>query len=72
MLAVAAYMTTGLFLHFSYIRYFWLMLALAGSAAYVADPASRIVQRKPGTPLPSVAGTRVPRSVAGTAAPAAG
>ena len=46
MLAVVVYMATGLFLHFSYIRYFWLMLALAGSAAYIADPQSRILLRK--------------------------
>lgn len=35
-LVITAYMTTGIFAHFSYIRYFWVMLALAGSAAYVA------------------------------------
>ena len=40
MLALVAYMTTGLFLHFAYIRYFWLMLALAGVAARVADDGS--------------------------------
>ena len=28
-LAVISYMATGLFLHFAYIRYFWLMIALA-------------------------------------------
>ena len=25
--AIVSYMTTGIFLHFAYIRYFWLMLA---------------------------------------------
>lgn len=28
-LAIVSYMTTGLFLHFAYIRYFWLMIALS-------------------------------------------
>lgn len=28
-LAIISYMTTGIFLHMSYIRYFWLMIALA-------------------------------------------
>ena len=40
MLALAAYLTTRLFLHFAYIRYFWLMLALAGAAARVAEGGS--------------------------------
>ena len=35
MLALVAYLATGLFLHLSYARYFWLMLALAGAAAAV-------------------------------------
>ncbi len=34
-LAVVTYMTTGLFLHLSYARYFWLVLAVAGAAAYL-------------------------------------
>jgi putative inorganic carbon (hco3(-)) transporter len=35
MLAVVTYMTTGLFLHLSYARYFWLVLAVAGAAAEI-------------------------------------
>jgi O-antigen ligase len=35
-LSVVTYMTTGLFLHLSYARYFWLMMALAGAAAVIA------------------------------------
>jgi putative inorganic carbon (HCO3(-)) transporter len=35
MLAVVTYMTTGLFLHLSYARYFWLVLAIAGAAAEI-------------------------------------
>ena len=36
MLALITYMATGLFLHMSYIRFFYLMLALAGAVTYVA------------------------------------
>ena len=35
MLAVITYMTTGIFLHLSYARYFWLIMAVAGAAAYL-------------------------------------
>lgn len=40
LLAVVAFMTTGLFLSFAYVRYFWLVMALAGSAVYVARMAA--------------------------------
>lgn len=36
LLAVIAYQTTALFLHLSYARYFWMMLALASAAAIIA------------------------------------
>jgi putative inorganic carbon (HCO3(-)) transporter len=36
-LAVVAYLTTGLFLHLSYERYLWTLLALAASAAYLGS-----------------------------------
>jgi len=36
MLAIVAYLAIGFFLHFAYVRYFWLMLALAGAACCVA------------------------------------
>ncbi|MEZ4870526.1 MAG: O-antigen ligase family protein [Caldilineaceae bacterium] len=36
MFSIIIYMTTGLFLHMSYMRYFWLMLALAGVAEQIA------------------------------------
>jgi O-antigen ligase len=35
MLAIVGYLASGLFLHLSYARYFWLILALAGAAATV-------------------------------------
>ena len=34
-LAVVTYMTTGIFLHLSYARYLWLIMALAGAAGYI-------------------------------------
>ena len=36
MLAIISYMATGIFLHMAYIRFFYLMLALAGAVTYVA------------------------------------
>ena len=36
-LTLAGYMTTGLFLHMSYIRYFWLMMALANAVIHVTN-----------------------------------
>ena len=41
LLAMVAYMATGIFLHLSYARYFWLMLALAGATASVVQQALR-------------------------------
>jgi O-antigen ligase len=35
MLAIAAYLASGLFLQLSYQRYFWLLMALAGAAASI-------------------------------------
>lgn len=39
LLAVVAYLATGLFLHFSYVRYYWIMLALASAAGRIACTA---------------------------------
>jgi putative inorganic carbon (HCO3(-)) transporter len=45
-LALLSYMTTGIFLHLSYIRYFWFMLALCGATSQIlgediwAEPSS--------------------------------
>jgi putative inorganic carbon (hco3(-)) transporter len=36
MLAVTAYLATGVFLQLSYQRYFWLLMALAGASASIA------------------------------------
>lgn len=35
-LVLLAYLTTGLFLHLSYMRYFWIMFALSAAAATIA------------------------------------
>lgn len=35
MLALLAYLTAGLFLHLSYMRFFWLMFSLASAAGFV-------------------------------------
>ncbi|MCI0395965.1 MAG: O-antigen ligase family protein [Chloroflexi bacterium] len=50
-LAIVAYLTTGLFLHLSYARYFWLMMALAGAAGAIARAAqeSELVQLTAGS-----------------------
>ena len=36
LLVIVVYLASGLFLHFAFIRYFWLMLALADAAALIA------------------------------------
>lgn len=51
-LALIAYMTTGIFLHLSYIRYFWLILALGAATAHMARHAAAGRQDAlPGKPL---------------------
>jgi hypothetical protein len=37
-LAVVAYLSTGLFLHLAYERYYWLILALTGAASSIVRP----------------------------------
>jgi len=34
-LVLLIYLTTGMFLHFSYVRYFWLLLGISSAACYV-------------------------------------
>ncbi len=41
MLAIVAYLATGIFLHMSFIRYFWLMLALAAASGLVSMAIAR-------------------------------
>jgi hypothetical protein len=35
MLAIFTYLITGIFLHFAYVRFFWVIMALAGTAVQV-------------------------------------
>jgi O-antigen ligase len=41
MLAIVAYLATGIFLHMSFIRYFWLILALAAASGLVSMAIAR-------------------------------
>ncbi len=48
MLSVVSYLTTGIFLHFAYIRYFWLIMALAGAAGYIAANSTEAADERKG------------------------
>lgn len=48
LLAIIAFLSTGVFLHLSYVRYYWVIIALAGSATYIYG-----TQRKQETAVPS-------------------
>jgi O-antigen ligase len=41
MLAIVAYLVTGMGLHFAYVRYFWLFMAMAGALTTMSDRATR-------------------------------
>lgn len=41
LLSIVSYLTTGLFLHMTFVRYFWLMMALAAATAVVAMARAR-------------------------------
>ena len=73
MLAVVTYMTTGLFLHLSYARYFWLVLAIAGAAAEIGlrmtEPAAALEPASE-TSGRSTVGGRLRRRPAATLGPA--
>jgi hypothetical protein len=61
-LALAAYLAAGLFLHMSYIRFFYLILALAGAASHMANlEPLRNAPFQPAGP-----GARDPEAVEGT------
>jgi O-antigen ligase len=47
MLAIVSYMMTGIFLHMSFIRFFWLMMALAGAASTIIAEADTPVVAVP-------------------------
>ena len=46
MFAILAYLSTGIFLHMSFIRYFWLMLGLAAASAVVAMAIAKANEAK--------------------------
>ena len=52
-LALMAYMITGMFSHFSFVRFFWLMMALSQAAIYIAN---RELAKNPAPPTCSNAG----------------
>jgi putative inorganic carbon (hco3(-)) transporter len=45
LLAVMAYMLSGVFLHLAYIRYFWLLMAVANSAIWILHREADLVAR---------------------------
>ena len=46
-LSIAAYLATGIFLHMSFIRYFWIMLALAAATAVVGMAIAKASDGEP-------------------------
>lgn len=40
-LAIVTFLTTSLFLHFAFIRFFWLIMGVAGAMIHVFDPATK-------------------------------
>ena len=60
LMAVLLYLAAGLFLHLSYIRYFWLLIAVADSAAQVVFvrehvPDAESLRRMPASPDGAIA-----------------
>ncbi len=55
--AIIAYLATAIFLHLSYIRYYWLLMALAGAAIQIFSPTnseSETASAQMATPLPQL------------------
>jgi O-antigen ligase len=46
MLSIVTYLTTGIFLHFAFIRYFWLIMALAAAVIYIAEQRALLEQKR--------------------------
>jgi O-antigen ligase len=59
-LAIASYLSTGLFLHFSYARYFWLVLAIADATSNVGRTRAEEWLRNAGSNSPSQEGATQP------------
>jgi putative inorganic carbon (hco3(-)) transporter len=54
MMAIVAYMTSSVFLHFAYIRYFWLIMALSAATGIVGRRLTEADARPP-APVPAAA-----------------
>jgi O-antigen ligase len=46
MLSIVTYLTTGIFLHFAFIRYFWLIMALSAAVIYIAEQRALAEQKR--------------------------
>ena len=57
-LAIVAYLASGMFLHLSYERYLWILMALAASAAWIGMHAPE-PEEEPTEPVS--AATETPR-----------
>lgn len=57
-LSIIVFLTTSLFLHFAYIRYFWLIMGLAGAANYIAKnmPATNAAAQQDSPPSLTASG----------------
>ncbi len=51
--AILAYLATGIFLHMSFIRYFWLMLGLAAASAVIAMAIAKAHEDKAALEAPA-------------------
>lgn len=56
LLALVCYLSTGIFLHLAYMRYFYLVLALAGAVAHVGYHARSEADAQPARLRPALAG----------------
>ena len=63
MLAIFAYLITGIFLHFAYIRFFWVLMGVAGAAIQVyQSEAGRLSQAAEPKATRNEVGLTAPRS----------
>jgi O-antigen ligase len=55
LLSIVAYLSTGIFLHMSFIRYFWMILAMAGSVAIITvEVVARQAAEASAPPVPAI------------------
>lgn len=57
LLAIVAYLSTAVFLHLSYVRYYWLVLALAGTVFHIFGPVSSTEAEPDDKPIVGVQGS---------------